>query len=71
MCVKRFIDSSTIATGGLHPSADHTRFTQQRPWTSQLVGRVALRTEAEDERLRDDVAFQMKHLADSRRPNAC
>lgn len=36
MCVKRFLDSSTLATGGLPPSADHTRFTQQRPWTSQL-----------------------------------
>lgn len=37
MCVKRFLDSSTLATGGLHPSADHTRFTQQRPRTSQLA----------------------------------
>ncbi len=34
--MKRFLDSSTLATGGLHPSAIHARFTQQRPWASQL-----------------------------------
>lgn len=37
MLRERFLDSSTLATGGLRLSTAHARFTQQRPWTSHLV----------------------------------
>ena len=40
MLRERFLDSSTLATGGLRLSTAHARFTQQRPWTSHLVPRL-------------------------------
>lgn len=41
VCVSGSLNSSTLATGGLHLSANHAELTQQRPWTSQLVAEAA------------------------------
>lgn len=57
MLRERFLDSSTLATGGLHLSAAHARFTQQRPWTSQLVEQAKLAARGDAEAMLIDEEF--------------